>query len=681
MSEKEREVFQLQGLEEGEEEWHDVMEGDIPDSAEAVTLSIHAIERIQGAETIRGKDFQTPLFCIQVSESHPSVIPNTAAFSSNSITFQGTAAPSSPYSVELQSFLDEYHGIFEDPKGLPPFKSHNHSIPLVPSALPVNIRPYRYPHFQKTEIEKLVDEMKLNDLTIKDKFPIPIIDDLLDELHGASIFSKIDLKAEYHQIRMNPSDIHKTSFRTHHGHYEFTVMPFGLTNVPATFQALMNHIFQYISQQQLFAKLSKCSFGKAEIDYLGHIISREGVATDPTKIKAVLSWPIPTSVKELRSFLGLTGYYRKFVQHYGIISKPLTDMLKKDAFQWGETAQRAFDHLRIAISQAPVLALSDFNKPFIVETDASGTSMGAVLQQNGHPIAFISKAFGPRTKALSVYERELLAITFAVSKWRHYLEQEPFFIKIDHESIKHLLEQKLHTNLQLKGVSKLLGLQYKIIYRKGVENKVVDALSRKIAVDGQLYALHSSLQPTWMAQLIHSYEGDVKAAEFISHLSINEQGHPLYSYKNRFLFHKDRLYVGSNGGHYGINATFVRLSRHFYWPGMLKSVVDWIKSCDTCARCKTETCASPGLLEPLPILTQAWQHITMDFVEQLPKSQGNDTILVVICRFTKYGHFIPLQHPFTASTVAKLFLDTIFKLHGLPVSIITDRDKIFTSLF
>lgn len=397
--------------------------------------------------------------------------------------------PTLPYSApELQLLLQKYQGVFAKPKGLPPDRPQNHSIPLLEGSNPIKVKPYMYPHNQKDQINKMVSEMladgiihpstsplsspvllvkkkdgtwrfctdhrALNAITIKDSFLIPTVDELLDELFGATHFSKLDLRSSYHQILVQPEDIHKTAFRAHQGLYEWLVMPFGLTNAPASFQSLMNQVFQQqlrksvlvfvddilvyspswsshlvhleevlslLQHHYLFAKFSKCSFGLTKIDYLGHTVSGQGVEMDQSKVRAVLDWPEPSTIKQLRGFLCLTGYYRRFIKGYTSIALTLTELLKKDGFLWDSKATTAFNNLKQVVTNVPVLALPDFGQPFILETDASGSDIGAVLSQAKHPIAYFSKKLSPRMQKQSTYVRELYAISEAISKFRHYL--------------------------------------------------------------------------------------------------------------------------------------------------------------------------------------------------------------------------------------------------------------------
>lgn len=237
-------------------------------------------------------------------------------------------------------------------------------------------------------------------------------------------------------------------------------------------------VFKVMRQHKLFAKMSKCEFLQGQVAYLGHVISKDGVAVDENKVKDMLAWPEPKSVKALRGFLGLSGYYRKFVKDYGTIAKPLTNLLQKDNFHWDETATQAFRNLKEAMASTPVLKLPDFSKAFTVESDASNTGIGAVLTQEGRPLAYFSKALGIRGQAMSTYEKELMAVVSAVKKWASYLMDKHFYIKTDHWALKFLSEQKISNLLQQKWISKLMGYNYTILYRKGKENTVADALSR-----------------------------------------------------------------------------------------------------------------------------------------------------------------------------------------------------------
>ncbi|KOM49767.1 hypothetical protein LR48_Vigan08g059400 [Vigna angularis] len=668
---------------------------------------------------------------------------------------------------DMTRILERYANVFHEPNGLPPDRGLVHQIPLKEGTDPVNVRPYRYPHVMEGEIEKQVAEMlqagvirssnspysspvilvkkkdgswrfcvdyrALNRATIPDKFPIPLIEELLDELRGAKYFSKVDLKSGYHQIRMGAGDIEKTAFRTHQGHYEFMVMPFGLTNAPATFQSAMNKLLQpYLRKFVLVffddilvysrtweehlehvgtvlrelvangwvANRKKCEFGRTQIGYLGHRISEKGVEMDEDKVRAVMEWDKPKTVKALRGFLGLTGYYRRFVKDYGKIARPLTDLLKKGQFAWTEQAEESMLRLKQAITTAPVLILPDFDQPFHIECDTSGRGIGAVLMQGKQPIAFFSKALSEGSLGKSIYEKELMALVLAIQHWRPYLLGQRFVVHTDQRSLKYLLEQRITTQNQQDWLAKLLGYDFEIVYKSGVTNKVADALSRKNEDELQEEKELSVIaRPYWQdfREILEEVEADEELRKVIDDLKRDPNSHPSFTLENERLHYKGRLVLSARsawvpkliaefhttqtGGHSGVYRTYRKVAQSLYWVGMKKAVTEFVASCLVCQQHKYLTSSPQGLLQPLPIPNAIWEEISMDFIVKLPKSRGYDAVLVVVDRLSKYGHFIPLKHPYSARTIAEVFVKEIVRLHGVPLSIVSDRDPLFLSNF
>ncbi|CAM8994324.1 unnamed protein product [Rhodiola kirilowii] len=591
--------------------------------------------------------------------------------------------------AELSRLLNDHLKVFEPPKGLPPQRNIDHQVPLQQGAGPVKARPYRYAR-------------SLNSITIKDRYPIPIIDELFDELHGASIFSKIDLRAGYHQIRMHEADVFKTAFKTHDGHFEFLVMPFGLTNAPSTFQAAMNDLFRpmlrrfvlvffddiliyskgwrehlehlyevlvTLAKHCYFAKPSKCDIACSRVQYLGHLISHAGVEVDGDKIQVVKDWPTPGSIKQLRSFLGLAGYYRRFVRNHAQVSAPLTDLLRKDAYAWSPMAAEAFNALKKALATTPVLALPDFTHPFTIQTDASGSGIGAVLLQHSRPLAYFSKKFTPTMQRSSTYNRELCALVAAVHKWRQYLLGGRFVIETDHQPLRTILTQTIHTPEQQKWIAKLMGFDFEVKYRPGRNNGPADALSR--VPEASMAAMQGHSRPVYGILLVlrNLYQRDVTALQLYKDIQQHPEQHEGYQILDGLILYRDRLLVPKDptlkdlilqeyhdtllGGHAGVQRT---LSRSI-------------------------TTAPQGLLQPLLMTVGVWTDIAMDFITHLPSSKGLTVILVVVDRLTKYGHFSALSAGFTAESVARVFVRDVCRLHGLPASIVSDRDPVFMSMF
>jgi len=368
--------------------------------------------------------------------------------------------------------------------------------------------------------------------------------------------------------------------------------------------------------------------------------------------------------------------------------------LKKNAlFHWTPDLQASFDNIKQALVAAPVLALPDFTMGFTIETDDSSFDIGVVLSQKGHLIAYINKSLGLKSQALSTYEKECMALILAVTKWKPYLQHKKFTILTDHRSQIHLGDQKLLEGMQQKAFIKLLGLQYKICYKKGLENKAADALSRQPA-DTSLLAVFVST-PRWLEIIIDGYQQDPSTQQLLTELALTGTNDKGFSLKGGIIKYKNRIWLGHHteaqhavllalhssglGGHGGVTATYHKVKALFAWPMMKKDIADFVAKCEVCAQAKSEHCRLPGSLQPLPVPPVAWHTISLDFIEGLPKSKTFDTILVVIDKLTKYAHFIGLCHPYTALSVPQLFLSNIYKLHGMPSVIISDSDKIFTS--
>ena len=370
-----------------------------------------------------------------------------------------------------------------------------------------------------------IDYREINKMTIKNKYPLPRIDDLFDQLKEASYFSKIDLRSGYHQLKVKPEDVPKTAFRTRYWHYEFLVMPFGLTNAPAAFMDLMNRVFkkyldkfvivfiddiliysktreeheehlritlETLRKEKLYAKFSKCEFWMEQVQFLGHIVSREGISVDPAKVEVVLNWERPRTPTEVRSFLGLAGYYKRFVKDFSKIATPLTKLTRKEEkFEWTPKCEESFQELKKRLTMAPVLTLPDETGNFVIFSDASHKGLGCVLMQHGKVIAYAFRQLKEYELRYPTHDLELAAIVFALKIWRHYLYGEKCEIYTDHKSLKYLFTQKELNMRQRRWLELIKDYDCTINYHSGKANVVADALSRKERIN--LMALSKKL--------------------------------------------------------------------------------------------------------------------------------------------------------------------------------------------
>ncbi|WVZ80504.1 hypothetical protein U9M48_027974 [Paspalum notatum var. saurae] len=653
----------------------------------------------------------------------------------------------------------DYNG---EVQGLPPDRAVEFAINLVPGTAPIAKAPYRMSGKEYDELKKQLDELlekgfirrsvspwaalvlfvkkkdgsmrmcidyrELNAVTIKNKYPLPRIDDLLDKLKGAKYFSKIDLRSGYHHMKIREEDIPKTAFVTRYGHHEFTVVPSGLTNAPAYFMNLMNLVLkeeldqfvlvftddiliysktceqhekhlrvvlEKLRKNQLYGKFSKCEFWLRKVALLGHVWTTQGVSVDPKKIEAVSNWKTPRNVTEIRRFLGLAKYYRRFIENFSKIAKPMTELLKdKVSFEWNNKHEKSFQCLKDKLTTTPVLTLPDL---------AEGLCCLRAHEEN-----------------YSTHDLELAAVVHALKIWRHYLIGNKCDIYTDHKSLKYIFTQSELNMRQRRWLELIKDYQLEIHYHLGKANVVADALSRKSYCN----LLTGEELPTELCAEIEQLRLDFVTTKKLNELRVRctledhirqaqkdcpsiaelkvgmEKGLlPDFRTDDRgTIWLKERLCVPLDEGiresilteahcskysiHPGSTKMYQDLKKLFWWRRMKRDIAAFVAQCDTCNRIKAEKQRPAGLLKPLDIPMWKWEKITMDFIVGLPRTpKGNDSIWVIVDRLTKSAHFIPVKATHNAPRLAELYIQNVLRLHGVPISIISDRGPQFTARF
>ena len=702
---------------------------------------------------------------------------------------------------EIPPEIADYADVFspQEAEKLPPHRPSDHHIPLVdgkappfgplyamsrpelaalkdwleenlrkgfirPSASPV-ASPVLFVRKSDGSLRCCVDYRALNAVTVKDRYPLPLVKETLNNLSGMRYFSKLDIISAFNNIRVREGDEYLTAFRTRFGLYESLVMPFGLSGAPATFQryinnALREHLdifctaylddiliysrtraehtehlrlaLQALRDARLFAKLSKCEFFVTETKFLGLLIGRNGVRMDPEKVKTVLSWKTPAKLTDVQAFIGFGNFYRRFIRDFSKIIRPLVSLTKKDVpFVWSPECDSAFTTLKQRFTSAPILAHFDWEKPVILETDSSDYVSAGVLSQYDQtdvlrPVAFFSKRHTATECNYEIYDKELLAIIRCFEEWRPELEGTASPIKVitDHRNLQYFTTTKLLNRRQARWSEFLSRFNFVITFRPGRQGAKPDALTRRsedLPREGDDRLQHQSqvvlkthnLDPVLRLQtmrlpedletlLTQGYDTDDVVRSILTALRSDSDRHPAVTLaecteREGRLYYQDRLYIPDSpnlkaallrrchddpvAGHPGRARTYDILSREFYWPGMLRYASQWVQKCHTCRRSNPSREAHQGLLKPLAVPDRSWQHLSMDFITHLPCSNGHDAILVVVDRLTKMRHFIPCHGTCNSEDTANLFVQHVWKLHGLPSSIVSDRGTQFVSTF
>ena len=571
-----------------------------------------------------------------------------------------------------------------------------------------------------------IDFRRVNAVTEKDAYPLPQVQATLDKLREARYISTLDLANGYWQVPLAEESRPITAFTVPgRGLYQFRVMPFGLHSAPATFQRLLDSIigpslepraFAYLDDiivlgrtfeehlenlrevlrrlQQAGLRLNeeKCRFCQTELQYLGHVVSDQGVKTDPEKVEAIRNTPPPQNLRELRRFLGMVSWYRRYIPQFSETAAPLHQLLqKRTRWTWTEEAQAAFETLRHQLATAPVLTCPDFDQPFVLQTDASQGGLGAVLTQDHdgkeRVVAYASRTLNAAERNYSVTEKECLAVVWGIRKMRPYLEGYSFTVLTDHQALKWLQSIDSPSGRLARWSLELQQYDFKIEYRKGENNLVADALSRQ----GEIADVDTDANKEWYdvkkraveeTPLLHP-EYQIHEGELYRHFPDTTGGHPEDEWKQCVPRPRRDEILRANhdvptAGHLGVNKTTARLARKYYWPGMFRDAARYVRQCAKCQEYKVSQQAPAGLMHTTPA-AYPWDVVSADLVGPLPRSKKGHTVVVVMQdKFTKW---IELQPPrqATAPAVTKAFRERVVMRFGCPRRIITDNGKQFES--
>jgi hypothetical protein len=473
-------------------------------------------------------------------------------------------------------------------------------------------------------------------------------------------------------------------------------------------ERLGKKVLKRLEEHDLFAKPEKCTFGVKEVEFLGMIVSREGIKMDDSKVKAIREWPTPKTVRGVRSFLGLANFYHRFIEGYAQVARPLNDLTKKNTpFAWKEAQQTAFDTLKNHFTTAPILAYPDNDRIFRLETDASNFATGAVLsiEQDGkwHPFAFSSHSMSPEECNYPVADKEMLSVIRSLEQWHHYLEgaHHEFEIWNDHANLQWFMKHQDLNRRQAKWAQYLSRFNFKWLHKAGATMGKADALSRRedhsIGIEKDNTGV-LVIPPDWIRSVTEVHiatDADI-IINTIKDILFDFKEPDLIPLRKQYTL-KDRIFYDENGkiyvpedqalrldilklhhdtpiaGHSGREKTLELVQRSYTWPGMSTSVKEYTNRCERCARMKPSNLAPPGKLRPLELPDIPWAEVTADFTTNLPLSNGFDSILVVVDRFSKEVEFIPCNKTTTALDTAQLYLHNVWKNHRLPSSIVSDQ--------